>query len=180
MPLCEPQTRSGLPDTGQTTCYGQDGKVIDCTSDICAGQDGFYTTGCPSEGRFVDNRDGTVTDTCTRLMWQKDTGNDGGRLSWCAALAYCENIELGGHDDWRRPNIRELQSIVDYGRYGPAIDPVFGALSLFYWSSTSHASVPLLAWSVLLHGGSVILEMEGLGSGVKSSANSVRAVRSGL
>ena len=56
VPLCEPQTRSGLPDTGQTTCYGQDGKVIACTSDTCAGQDGFYTTGCPSEGRFVVGR----------------------------------------------------------------------------------------------------------------------------
>jgi hypothetical protein len=26
------------------------------------------------EGRFVDDQDGTVTDTCTGLMWQKEIG----------------------------------------------------------------------------------------------------------
>ncbi len=130
--------RVGLPDTGQTTCYGVAGNVVDCASATCAGQDGLYATGCPPEGRFTDNGAGTVTDTCTGLMWQKDTGNDGNRLAWCDALAYCENLELADHDDWRLPNVRELQSIVDYGRFGPAIDPVFGALSSWYWSSTSH------------------------------------------
>ena len=117
----------GLPDTGQTTCYDQNGRVIDCTSDTCAGQDGLYATGCPSEGRFVDNGDGTVTDTCTRLMWQQDTAdvngdglrNEGDQPPWCSALAYCEDLELAGHDDWRLPNITELQSIVDHGRFSP-------------------------------------------------------------
>ncbi len=64
---------SDLPDTGQTTCYDQRGNVIDCMSDTCAGQDGLYATGCPSEGRFVANGNGTVTDTCTGLMWQRRT-----------------------------------------------------------------------------------------------------------
>jgi hypothetical protein len=64
-------------------------------------------------------------------------GNDAKRLVWCNALAYCEDLELGGHDDWRLPNVRELQSILDYGRSSPAIDPIFGALPSFYWSSTS-------------------------------------------
>ncbi|MCZ6794290.1 MAG: DUF1566 domain-containing protein [Planctomycetota bacterium] len=34
--------------------------------------------------------------------------------------AYCENVELAGHDDWRLPNVRELESIADYGGRGPA------------------------------------------------------------
>ncbi|MBI4605561.1 MAG: DUF1566 domain-containing protein [Planctomycetes bacterium] len=146
-PTC-PAQASGLPDTGQTTCYDASGRVVDCASDTCAGQDGAYVTGCPSEGRFVDNGDGTVTDTCTGLMWQKDTAdtngdgqvtfNDDG-VTWCAALAYCENLSFAGHDDWRLPNVRELQSIVDYGRVDPAIDPVFAAIPLSHWSSTSDA-----------------------------------------
>ncbi len=131
---------SSLPGTGQTTCYDKNGNVIDCTSDTCAGQDGFYSTGCPSEGRFVDNGDGTVSDTCTGLMWQQDTADTNGdgvielgplssdRRPWCEALAFCENLTFAGHDDWRLPNIRELQSIVDYGRgdlsrFIPSIDP---------------------------------------------------------
>src|SRR5262249_38123095 len=90
---------------------------------------------CPSEGRFVDNGDGTVTDHCTGLMWQKEAADI--RVGqWCDALAYCEDLSLAGHDDWRLPNVRELESIVDYGRIDPAIDPEFGASSSYYWSST--------------------------------------------
>ena len=37
------------------------------------------------------------------------------RTAWHDALAYCENLDLGGHDDWRLPNVKELQSIVNYG-----------------------------------------------------------------
>jgi len=38
-------------------------------------------------------------------------------------------LSFTGHDDWRLPNVRELQSIVDYGRANQAIDPVLGAVS---------------------------------------------------
>ena len=143
---------SRLPTTGQTACLGFDQEQetwveVPCVEAACAGQDGAYATGCGSEGRFVDNEDGTVTDTCTGLMWQKDTADVNGDgqstdqdfTNWCRALGYCENLSLAGHDDWRLPNVRELQSIVDYGRFSPSIDPVFGALSYFYWSSTSFA-----------------------------------------
>ena len=79
---------AGLPDTGQTKCYDASGTEIPCDSATCPGKDGFYQTGCPSEGRFVDNGDGTVTDHCTGLMWQQETGNDGNPLNWCSALTY--------------------------------------------------------------------------------------------
>ena len=152
----------GLPDTGQTICYDGNGTMIPCDSATCAGQDGLYATGCPNgENRFVDNGDGTVTDTCTGLMWQQDTADTNGdqqidrndQLPWCEALAYCENLSLAGHDDWRLPNVRELQSIVDYGRFN-AIHPIFhwnlvDSWELFYWSSTSlHQTSPAYAWIV--------------------------------
>jgi hypothetical protein len=133
---------------------------------MCRGQDGFYQTGCPLEGRFVNNGDGTVTDTCTGLMWQLDTADVNGdgkflhvgdELPWCEALAYCENLDFAGYDDWRLPNIRELQSIVDYGRHWPAIDPVFRAESRWYWSSTSYAGRTRAAWCVHFEDGTVFV-----------------------
>ena len=150
----------GIPDTGQTTCFDPDGAVIECERTTCVGQDSFYAGGCPSEGRFTDNRDGTVTDTCTGLMWQKDAGNDGNGLDWCSALAYCEGLELGGHDDWRLPNIRELQSLIDYGRKWGAVDPVFsvdpiGQWPGGYWASTSFEDLPQNAWHVSFYGGTI-------------------------
>ena len=176
--LCATQGSFGLPDTGQDVCYGfvekQIWVEIPCAEATCPGQDGFHETGCPSEGRFVDNADGTVTDNCTGLMWQKDTGNAGKSLTCCDALAYCENLSLGGGlvawDDWRLPNVRELQSIVDYGRVRPSIDPVFGALSSAYCSSTSLAGNPELAWNVYFDRGFV--DIDG-----KDNTHFVRAVR---
>jgi len=106
---------------------------------------------------FVDNGDCTVTDRATRLMWQQTDSGIG--MDWEDALAYAESLQLAGHDDWRLPNVKELQSIVDYTKspsanepnnLGPAIntdffevtalpegttnyDPDYG----YYWTSTS-------------------------------------------
>ena len=165
VPLCETQAPSaGLPDTGQTKCYDQTGAEIPCDGATCSGQDGLYRAGCPSEGRFVDNGNNTVTDNCTGLMWQKDTADVNGdgqstnqdSAVWCDALTYCENLSFASHDDWRLPNLPELESIVEYFRVGPSIDPVFGAFSAYYWSSTSNAGVPSYAWSIVFTGGIVI------------------------
>ncbi|MBI4583448.1 MAG: DUF1566 domain-containing protein [Planctomycetes bacterium] len=183
LPICQTPVPSGLPDTGQTTCYDRN-REIPCDGATCPGQDGIYATGCPSEGRFaIDNQLGKVTDFCTGLMWQWDTAdvNGDGRidgqdsLPWCDALAYCENLSFAGHDDWRLPNVRELQSIVNYGhgRDNPAIDPVFGALSSDYWSSTSGSVTPGYAWLVDFYYGRV-------DGGLKDAHHYVQAVRGGL
>jgi len=138
-----------LPDTGQNLCYNESGNVIACTSATCAGQDGSYETGCANDGsRFDDNSDGTVTDNCTGLMWQQDTGNGGVKLTWCAALEHCDNLVFAGRDDWRLPSVRELRSIVDFGRFSPAIDPVFSTFNLFYWSSTPYSFTTSSSWLV--------------------------------
>lgn len=99
------------------------------------------------ENDFVDNRDGTVTDRATGLMWMKyDSGKP---MNWETALKYAEDLEYAGYDDWRLPNVKELQSIVDYGRApdarspserAPAIDPIFNLTEdeSWFWSSTTH------------------------------------------
>lgn len=93
---------------------------------------------------FFDNGDGTVTDYATGLMWQQD--DSGSTHNWEAALAYAENLELAGYRDWRLPNAKELQSIVDYTRSPmtsgtAAIDTNYFNVTeteSFFWTSTTH------------------------------------------
>ncbi len=111
---------------------------------------------------FTDNGDGTITDLATGLMWsQDDSGNpsDGGPrsgMTWEQALAWVQQKNSEnylGHNDWRMPNAKELQSIVDYSRSpdatnSAAIDPVFSCTQItneagqadypWYWTSTTH------------------------------------------
>ena len=117
--------------------------------------------------RFIDNNDGTVTDTKTGLMWVKDTTP--GVFTWLKAIEYCEGLG----DGWRLPTIEELISIVDYSRIDPAIDSVFfNAQSSDYWSSTTNAYDPGYAWYVDVYYGYVSYAYK------SSSSNYVRAVRS--
>lgn len=103
---------------------------------------------------FVDNGDRTVTDNATGLMWSKDDSGEG--MDWEYALAWVQQKNKEsylGYNDWRLPNAKELQSIVDYNRSpgttnSAAIDSVFDVTSIidergemnypFYWTSTTH------------------------------------------
>lgn len=91
-----------------------------------------------AENQFVNNGDGTVSDLGSGLMWQKNDSENG--LDWENALAYAENLEFANYEDWRLPNIKELQSIVDYSGVYPAIDQNYFDISdddSYFWSSTS-------------------------------------------
>jgi hypothetical protein len=105
---------------------------------------------------------------------------DGDQSTQCTTNGDCSGIGDGlcgfaGHRDWRLPNIKELQSLVDYTQTSPAISSsVPGATqSGFYWSATTVAGNPGLAWDVLFFNGYVFNEN-------KASDFYVRAVRSGL
>lgn len=103
---------------------------------------------------LIDNGDGTITDKATNLMWAQADNGEG--IDWENALAYAENSSLAGHTDWRLPNVKELQSIVDYSYstsaadanlQKAAIDPMFSCTTItneagnndygYYWTSTS-------------------------------------------
>jgi hypothetical protein len=95
---------------------------------------------------FQDNRNGTVTDTAMKLMWQQ--ADDGRPRDWSQSLAYCEGLTLAGYTDWRLPNIKELQTLVDYRYSDPAIDPDFFKQQDkrgWFWSSTTHGENPAMA-----------------------------------
>jgi hypothetical protein len=109
-----------------------------------------YVRGNPAYGRndFAANADGTVSDHATGLMWAK--ADSGRGMNWQQALAWVQELNVTnylGHNDWRLPNAKELQSIVDYSRI-PASAPVFDISRLpdgeypFYWSSTTHLDGP--------------------------------------
>jgi hypothetical protein len=91
------------------------------------------------ENQFVDAGNGTVRDEATGLVWQQT--DDSRTRDWPEALAYCQSLELGGERGWRLPNVKELQSIVDYRRHAPALDERFLKMSDpkgWFWSSTTH------------------------------------------
>ena len=77
---------------------------------------------------YVDNNDGTVTDQSTGLMWAKD--DSGERMNWVEALEYADQSELAGYSDWRLPNAKELQSLVDYEK------TTFPAINTDYFNTT--------------------------------------------
>jgi len=124
----------------------------------------------PSQN-FIDNGDGTVTDNRTELIWQQ---GEPGFMAWDSALSYCEGLSLGGHSDWRLPNIKELESITDDTRWNPAIDTAYfpNASAAFYWSSTTGPYDPDYAWVVVCDQGHV-------GDDGKGDYNYVRCVRGG-
>lgn len=98
-----------------------------------------------------DNADGTVTDRATGLMWAKS--DSAKTMNWEGALAYANSARLAGHDDWRVPSAKELQSIVDYTRApdasdpahrSAAIDPIFSITDeeSYFWTATTHFEAP--------------------------------------
>ncbi len=125
--------------------------------------------GSYGKNSFVDNKDGTITDTATGLKWAKDDSGKG--LNWQEALAWVQakNAEnYKGHADWRLPNAKELQSIVDYTRSpsttnSPAIDALFNTSTVkdeagdadypFFWTGTTHLSMDA---SKAISGGSAV------------------------
>jgi len=125
-----------------------------------------YVRGNPDYGTndFEDNGDSTVTDHATGLMWSRFDSRTG--MNWKDALTWVQAKNAAnycGHNDWRLPNAKELQSILDYTRApaalnpaqrGPAIDTsVFRISSItneqgaadypWFWAGTTHLDGPL-------------------------------------
>lgn len=98
----------------------------------------IYVRGNPDYGvnSFVDNEDGTIFDQNTGLMWAKADSEQG--MDWKSSLIWVSGLndeQYLGYDDWRLPDAKELQSIVDYSRSpdttnSAAIDPIFSTTKL--------------------------------------------------
>lgn len=177
-----------LPDTGQTACYdsavGGGYVEIPCAG---TGQDGEFSIHPMS---FTDNKDGTVTDNVTGLMWQQD---DNGQHNWYAAAGVqdntynvsgtdvCGQLSLTGHNDWRLPRLSELTGIVHYGMTGPAIDTAYfpntdNTLGALYWSydRASYLNFTTSGWVVNFYFGNVGINT------LTNNGASVKCVRGAL
>jgi hypothetical protein len=120
---------------------------------------------------FIDNLNGTVTDNTTGLTWQQE---DQSLMLWNSALSYCEGLSLGGHTDWRLPNVKEIESLTDDTRISPAIDSIY--FPNYYWgghrTSTTVSTETGFSWGVVFNYG-------GIGMNDKSGNTYVRCVRGG-
>lgn len=155
-PTGEPVT---IAKCGKSFCYDSNGISVNCTG---TGQDGELQSGAawPSP-RFIDNRDRTLTDKLTGLVWSQ-SGNTpgpancapGAPKTWSAALDYvnCLNTSAWlGKTDWRLPNLNELQSLISYGRFNNSDwlkGQGFATMGINFWSSTTSAADTNIAWGM--------------------------------
>ena len=170
------QRRGGAAGTVELHYYGASGKP----TLLCR----------VGSGRFIDNSDGTVTDTQTGLIWEKNVAGSGclhcvdDTYTWNTAMTTwpdrlngrltddLNNAGFAGYSDWRLPTLAELRSIVNCS-FSSCVDPVFVPSAAFlYWSSTTLANDTSFSWVVNFGFGFV-------GSGAKFNDNQVRSVRGG-
>ena len=165
-----------LPWTGQSSCYDQTGNPVSCAA---TGQDGDLKAGAAwptprfAVGSLAEAK--CVTDNLTGLIWAKNANLPGGPNNWQQALDYVAAINHGaglcGHNDWRLPNINELESLIDASQSRPPLSaghPFAHVQPDLYWSS----SFPSGAWIVAMDGGHV-------GFFAKTTAHYVWPVRFG-
>lgn len=144
------------------------------TFSVRVGDDGDYQVGATVNGvRFRDNSDGTFTDRLTGLTWL-GVRDCIVKMDWNNAIDYANGLADDGVacplltdgsvvGDWRLPNVRELQSFIDYSGYSPTLAegiPYQGGSWrenpwTAYWSSTSFGPAPdLRAYSTEYESGS--------------------------
>ena len=109
---------------------------------------------------FIDNNDGTVTHKKTNLMWQRCLFE----LAWdgktCSGSGYStifnqsesrmQTDTFAGYSDWRLPTLNELNTIVEYTNYSPAVNKdIFPGTEIGdVWSSSIGANNPNFGWIV--------------------------------
>ncbi len=127
-----------IPDTGANKSYT-----------TTFGEDNDYNINVPF---FIDNQNGTVTDTVTGLMWQK---TDGGEMTIENAIIYADTLTLGGFTDWRLPSPLEAFSILNLQNVNPSLNTsVFTkTLAEYWWTNTYQYNNASQVWCINAGGG---------------------------
>jgi hypothetical protein len=125
---------------------------------------------------FTRTISGVVTDTKSSLQWQdnyNDNNNFIKKTSWTKAIDYCENLVLEGENDWKVPNIKELQSIINNEELIFGLNEIFkNKKASSYWSSTTYKRLPYSnVWKVDFSNGSTLKGEK------KDSISFIRCVR---
>ena len=120
-----------------------------------------------SKNRFKKQLD-CIFDRFTNRTWLQHIKINRYTCSWKDALNIIDRINASrtaGFSDWRLPNIRELDSLVDTSLHSPAFAAGFslGSVKDGYWSSTTSKYEPRYAWVLYTQDGAI-------GVGYKPSA----------
>ena len=111
------------------------------------------------DSKFIDNANGTISDKVTGLMWQKctvglsgsdcQTGNET-LHTWQQALDEANSSTTGSHLDWRLPNVKELESLVELQCYNPAINLSYfpNTVGVKFWTSSPKQDQTNYSWYV--------------------------------
>jgi len=157
---------------GADACFGSTNCVDagDTDGDLRVGVGDGAT--CTPGSTYTDNGDGTIADDQLGLVWERKGDDDAIQdwYTWGAAssvhVAALNAAGLGGHSDWRLPTIAELQTLIRPGA-PTAVAPEFDAGCVpgctpltcsctvgggAYWSSTTLADDPDLAWDQVGYG----------------------------
>jgi hypothetical protein len=155
-----------LPQTGQTLCYNSAGAFIPC---LGTGEDGDLLAGIawPNPRFTIDDSLQCIKDNLTGLTWARDISAFAG--NWPQSVVNYPTLYFAcGMNDWRIPNVNELQSLINAGQPDSAtwlftkgfIFP--NSLNLPYWTSTSSAENPTInAWVVDMVAGRVFPDNKG-------------------
>ncbi len=151
----------------KSTCYDWEGNIIPC--DFKRPYAELLFDRPIPEPRFIDNKNGTVTDSLTGLIWLKNT-KCFRMTDWEGAKRAAKSLKEGdcGPDpalilsdgssagDWRLPTMNELCALIDYSRRNPALPPgqLFSDFPPgYYWSATVLDYHPEMAWIMYIESG---------------------------
>ena len=101
-----------------------------------------------------------AVDRRTGMMWSRPADSAGQPVTWQDALETIKamnQLAACGYNDWRLPNIRELESLADMNSHSPALPPdhPFDGVADGYWSSTTSVYEPRYAWVLYTRDGAV-------------------------
>ncbi len=145
--------------TGQTQSYNQAGNIV---TDGSVKDDGFYQKGITRNYSRIGD---IVIDNITGLQWQdneivlkpwitqaKYDAGDYNNTTGDTAATYCSELSLGTYGDQRLPDIKELETLVDYNRsdgaYSYAANVFNNKAQAYFWSSTTNVHRASFAWQV--------------------------------
>lgn len=95
------------------------------------------------------NAKDVIFDSSTSLLWQDAQANTKLSIMYKEAQDYCENLVVGEYSDFRLPTLYELQTIIDYRNYKPAMIKGFNySANETYWTSTPFADDKDFYWTI--------------------------------
>ncbi len=91
----------------------------------------------------------TIYDKTTALLWQDTKDNKKLSLTYSKAQDYCSKLVIGENSNFRIPSMNELQTIIDYKNYDPAIVKGFEHVSNeAYWTTTPFVNDQKVVWLI--------------------------------